>query len=279
MALLPYKTFQVSCRSDSWLTSFSSYISELRVTDFFPASIKLFLSQNLLLPDLFHSRTKAPSISSSLLSLKQTHKHLCIFKEFSSLISKRKQSFITVNSHEKLTNSCFQKHQTHLFQDLSTSSHSPFPTPSLDILKGFSLFPSRESPPTTLSGLLLNQAEGLWLLRHIHYSCFLFILFYLFLVALGLRCCARSLSSCSERGLLFIAVRGLLIVVAALVAEPWLQAHGLQQLWHAASVVVARGLQSAGSVVAAHGLSCSVACGIFPDQGSNPCPLHWQAYS
>ena len=29
----------------------------------------------------------------------------------------------------------------------------------------------------------------------------------------------------------------------------------------------------------AHGLSCSVACGIFPDQGSNPCPLHWQADS
>ena len=27
----------------------------------------------------------------------------------------------------------------------------------------------------------------------------------------------------------------------------------------------------------AHGLSCSAACGIFPDQGSNPCPLHWQA--
>ena len=27
----------------------------------------------------------------------------------------------------------------------------------------------------------------------------------------------------------------------------------------------------------AHGLSCSMACGIFPDQGSNPCPLHWQA--
>ena len=29
----------------------------------------------------------------------------------------------------------------------------------------------------------------------------------------------------------------------------------------------------------AHGLSCSAACGIFPDQGSNPCPLHWQADS
>ena len=35
----------------------------------------------------------------------------------------------------------------------------------------------------------------------------------------------------------------------------------------------------AGSVVVAHGLSCSAACGIFPDQGSNPCPLHWQADS
>ena len=32
-----------------------------------------------------------------------------------------------------------------------------------------------------------------------------------------------------------------------------------------------------GSVVVAHGLSCSAACGIFTDQGSNPCPLHWQA--
>ena len=27
------------------------------------------------------------------------------------------------------------------------------------------------------------------------------------------------------------------------------------------------------------GLSCSVACGIFPDQGLNPCPLHWQVDS
>ena len=29
----------------------------------------------------------------------------------------------------------------------------------------------------------------------------------------------------------------------------------------------------------AHGLSCSMACGIFPDQGSNPSPLHWQVDS
>ena len=39
------------------------------------------------------------------------------------------------------------------------------------------------------------------------------------------------------------------------------------------------GSRRAGSVVMAHGPSCSAACGIFPDQGSNPCPLHWQADS
>ena len=39
------------------------------------------------------------------------------------------------------------------------------------------------------------------------------------------------------------------------------------------------GSRRAGSVVVAHGPSCSVACGILPHQGSNPCPLHWQADS
>ena len=39
------------------------------------------------------------------------------------------------------------------------------------------------------------------------------------------------------------------------------------------------GSRRAGSVVVAHGPSRSAACGIFPDQGSNPCPLHWQADS
>ena len=45
---------------------------------------------------------------------------------------------------------------------------------------------------------------------------------YLFLAALGLRCCMQAFSSCSEWGLLLVAVRGLLIAVASLVAE-----HGL----------------------------------------------------
>ena len=41
----------------------------------------------------------------------------------------------------------------------------------------------------------------------------------------------------------------------------------------------AQTLGARASVVVAHGLSCSVACGIFPDQGLNPHPLHWQAVS
>ena len=43
--------------------------------------------------------------------------------------------------------------------------------------------------------------------------------FFFFLAAFGLRCCTRAFSSCGRRGLLFIAVHGLLIAVASLVAE------------------------------------------------------------
>ena len=39
------------------------------------------------------------------------------------------------------------------------------------------------------------------------------------------------------------------------------------------------GSRRAGSAIVAHGPSRSAACGILPDQGSNPCPLHWQADS
>ena len=39
------------------------------------------------------------------------------------------------------------------------------------------------------------------------------------------------------------------------------------------------GSRRAGSAAVVHGPSRSAACGIFPDQGSNPCPLHWQADS
>ena len=39
------------------------------------------------------------------------------------------------------------------------------------------------------------------------------------MATLGLRCCVRAFSYCGEQGLLFVAVRGLLIAVASLVAE------------------------------------------------------------
>ena len=62
-----------------------------------------------------------------------------------------------------------------------------------------------------------------------HFKLFFFIIFknfiyliYLVLAALGLRCCVQSFSSCVEWGLLFAAVRGLLIAVASLAAD-----HGL----------------------------------------------------
>ena len=100
------------------------------------------------------------------------------------------------------------------------------------------------------------------------------------MAVLGLHCCAWAFSSYGEQGLLFVEVHRLLIAVASR-CRAW--ALGSQ-----ASVVVARGLSScvvaralwsAGAVVVAQGLSCSVACGIFLDQGSNLCHLHWQADS
>ena len=43
--------------------------------------------------------------------------------------------------------------------------------------------------------------------------------------------------------------------------------------------VLACGLWSMGSVVVSHGLTWFIACGIFPDQGANPCPLYKQVDS
>ena len=45
------------------------------------------------------------------------------------------------------------------------------------------------------------------------------------------------------------------------------------------TVVVPPGLWSTGSIVVAHRFSCSAAYGICPNQGSNPCLLHWQGDS
>ena len=75
---------------------------------------------------------------------------------------------------------------------------------------------------------------------------------------LGLHC---------RKNVFIAAVRGLLIAVASLLVAP-----GLQDTQ--ASVAVVCGLQSSGSLVVAHKLSCSAAGGILLDQAWNLCLLH-----
>ena len=102
---------------------------------------------------------------------------------------------------------------------------------------------------------------------------------YLFLAALGLCWWAWAYSSGGKWGLLFVAVHRLLIAVPSLVVEHRLQASRASVVAIHRLGVVAHGLQSWGSVLKVQGLSCSVECGIFSDQESNPCLLHWQADS
>ena len=138
---------------------------------------------------------------------------------------------------------------------------------------------------STLHILIINILFDIFILctflcvTYVTQTLFLNYLINLFLAALGPCCCARALPSCGEWGPLLTAVHGLPTAVASLAREHGLQARGPQQLWHTGPAAAARRLQSAGSVVVVHRPSCSAACGIFPDQGSNPCPLHWQADS
>ena len=75
---------------------------------------------------------------------------------------------------------------------------------------------------------------------------------------------------------IFISVRGLSLVVAS-GGHSSSRCSGLSL--SRSLLLQSTGSNCAGSVIVAHGPSCSAACGIFPDQGSNPCPLHWQADS
>ena len=113
--------------------------------------------------------------------------------------------------------------------------------------------------------LLTSQLERLVLL--------FFFLIYLLFICFIFGCVGSSLLrvgfffSCGEWGLLFIAVHGLSYFGG-------FSCRRARALGAQASVVVALRLWSTVSVVVAHGLSCSTACGIFLDQGLNPCPLH-----
>ena len=107
----------------------------------------------------------------------------------------------------------------------------------------------------------------------------LFIFFKIYLFTFG---CAGSSLLCMgflqlwRLGTIVVVVCGLLVVITSVVAELRLlgapasvvAVHGLE--------VVTLGLQSTGLVVVVHELSCSMAYGIFLDQGLNSCLLHWQ---
>ena len=74
----------------------------------------------------------------------------------------------------------------------------------------------------------------------------------------------------------FVSVRRLSLVVAS-GGHSSSRCAGLSLSW--SLLLRSTGSRRTGSVIVAHGPSRSAACGIFPDQGSNPCPLHWQADS
>ena len=88
---------------------------------------------------------------------------------------------------------------------------------------------------------------------------FFFNLYLLFLAVLALHCCTRlSLS---------VVIRG---------SSP-LRCEGFSLWW--LFLLQSTGSRLTALVTVPHGLSCSSECGIFLDQGSNLCPLHWPADS
>ena len=94
---------------------------------------------------------------------------------------------------------------------------------------------------------------------------------YLFLAVLGLCCCADFSLVAAIRATLSLWCVGFSLRWWLLVRSLGFRARGLGSCdsW----------ALNTGSVVVAHGLSCSAACGIFLDQELNSCLLHWQADS
>ena len=104
-----------------------------------------------------------------------------------------------------------------------------------------------------------------------------------------------SLHACQDSTITFLKIIIILFIyfglcwvfvaeLRFLIAVTFVVEHGLWSIL--ASVVAARGLRSCSSRAVEHrinscgtGLWCSMVCRIFPDQGSNPRLLHWQADS
>ena len=105
----------------------------------------------------------------------------------------------------------------------------------------------------------ISDAAGKDLLVVLGFFLFVFLKFiYLFIFYLWL-CCV------------FVSVRGLSLVAAS-GGHSSSRCVGLSLSWPL--LLRSTGSRRAGSAVVAHGPSRLTACGILPDQGSNPCPPH-----
>ena len=108
------------------------------------------------------------------------------------------------------------------------------------------------------------------------------IYLFLILAELGVHCWVQAFSSCSRQGLFSSCAAQASCSGGFSCCMPWAPeqvgfsscGNWAQQFQHTGSVVVACGLSTCGTW-----LSCSLACGIFQEQGSNLCPLYWQADS
>ena len=118
--------------------------------------------------------------------------------------------------------------------------------------------------PCYFTNLFIESGEPkVNLLVIVFYLCSILFKIYLFLAELDLRCFAQAFSSWGEQWLLLVVVH-------------WTSCCGGFSCWGAQAL----GEQASGAVVL--GSSCSTACKIFPDLGSNPCPCfgrwilnHW----
>ena len=130
-------------------------------------------------------------------------------------------------------------------------SRLPFPSPGDPPNSGI-----KPTSPALQADSSLSEPPG----KPVHLSVLLKNIFiHLFIFG----CAGSSLlhglfSSCNEQGLLFSY-----------------SAQASRLLWWLLLLRRMGSRAGQASVVIAHGPSCSVICGIFLDQGSNPCPLHW----
>ena len=111
------------------------------------------------------------------------------------------------------------------------------------------IFPKRKCRWPTFR--LWKNEKMLWQADSFFFNIYLFIYFWLCWV--------------------FVSVQGLSLVAAS-GGHSSSRCAGLSLSWP--PLLRSIGSRCAGSVVVAHGPSCSAACGILPDQGSNLCALH-----